>query len=98
MVSANQGMLLAYSLGSMIGPLLASQAMQYSRPEALFIYFALCGGGLFLFLLWRQKTRSAVPLDAHQSYMPMPPNTPLGGELDPRTPESERLTPSEDDA
>lgn len=97
MVSANQGMLLAYSLGSMIGPLLASQAMQYSRPEALFIYFALCGGGLFLFLLWRQKTRSAVPLADHQSYMPMPPNTPLGGELDPRTPESERLTPAEDD-
>jgi len=88
MVSANQGMLLAYSLGSMTGPLLASQAMQNTGPQALFAYFALCGGLLTLFLLWRQRQRLPVPIDAHQSYTPMPPNTPLSGELDPRTPDT----------
>ena len=85
MVSANQGMLLAYSLGSMTGPLLASQAMQRIGPQALFAYFALCGGLLTLYLFWRQRQRSPVPIDAHQSYTPMAPNTPLAAELDPRT-------------
>lgn len=88
MVSANQGMLLAYSLGSMTGPLLASQAMQHTGPQALFAYFALCGGLLTLFLLWRQRQRLPVPADAQQSYSPMAPNTPLGAELDPRTPDT----------
>ena len=97
MVSANQGMLLAYSLGSMIGPLLASQAMQNTAPAALFAYFACCGGALALFLLWRQKQRSPVPNDNQQSYMPMAPNTPLGAELDPRTPDSVVAKPAQDE-
>ena len=88
MVSANQGMLLAYSLGSMTGPLLASQAMQRTGPAALFAYFALCGGLLTLYLFWRQRQRSPVPADAQQSYTPMASNTPLGAELDPRTPDT----------
>ena len=88
MVSANQGMLLAYSLGSMTGPLLASQAMQRTGPAALFAYFAVCGGALALFLFWRQRQRTPVPADAQQSYAPMASNTPLGAELDPRTPDT----------
>lgn len=99
MVSANQGMLLAYSLGSMTGPLLASQAMQYTSAAALFVYFAVCGGALALFLFWRQKQRQPVPTDSQQDYLPMAPNTPLAGELDPRTPDSDTVTaPQEDDA
>lgn len=93
MLSANQGMLLSYSLGSTAGPLLASQSMARLGSSSLFGYFALCAGGLALYLVWRQKMRSAVPLAEHQSYMPIPPNTPLAADLDPRIPTESTLEP-----
>lgn len=96
MVSATQGMLLSYSLGSTIGPLLASQAMTHVGPNGLFGFFALCAGGLTLYLVWRQKVRSAVPMDEHQSYVPVPLNTPLVGDLDPRVPTESVLDDQED--
>ena len=96
MIGANQAMLLAYSLGSTVGPLLASQAMARLGPSGLFGYFTLCAGGLALYLVWRQKVRAPVPMADHQQYMPMPPNTPLAAELDPREPTESTFNPQED--
>ena len=84
-LGANQGLLLAYSLGAMIGPLLAPFVMVQFGPEGLFIYFALCGVLLAGYLDWRRRQRAPIPLAEHQVFMPVPPNTPMTAELEPRT-------------
>ncbi|MFM4962958.1 MFS transporter [Aeromonas bivalvium] len=83
-LGANQGLLLAYSLGAMVGPVLAPSAIQLFGPQGLFAYFCLCGALLTLFLVWRQRVRAPVPLAEHQQFIPVPPNTPMTAELEPR--------------
>ncbi|MCP3241700.1 MFS transporter [Aeromonas hydrophila] len=84
-LGANQGLLLAYSLGAMTGPLLAPFAMAQFGPEGLFVYFALCGLLLTGYLGWRKRQRAPIPLADHQVFIPVPPNTPMTAELEPRT-------------
>ena len=84
-LGANQGLLLAYSLGAMIGPLLAPSVMGLFGPQGLFVYFALCGLLLAGYLGWRRRQRAPIPLAEHQVFMPGPPNTPMTAELEPRT-------------
>lgn len=84
-LGANQGLLLAYSLGAMIGPLLAPFVMMQFGPQGLFVYFALCGALLTAYLGWRKRQRAPIPLAEHQVFMPVPPNTPMTAELEPRT-------------
>jgi MFS family permease len=84
-LGANQGLLLAYSLGAMIGPLLAPFVMLQFGPQGLFVYFALCGTLLTAYLGWRKRQRAPIPLADHQVFMPVPPNTPMTPELEPRT-------------
>lgn len=84
-LGANQGLLLAYSLGAMIGPLLAPFVMGWFGPQGLFVYFALCGLLLSAYLEWRRRQRAPIPLAEHQVFMPVPPNTPMTAELEPRT-------------
>ncbi|MGU5660708.1 MFS transporter [Aeromonas sanarellii] len=84
-LGANQGLLLAYSLGAMIGPLLAPSVMGLFGLQGLFVYFALCGLLLAGYLGWRRRQRAPIPLAEHQVFMPVPPNTPMTAELEPRT-------------
>ncbi|MBW3811036.1 MFS transporter [Aeromonas hydrophila] len=84
-LGANQGLLLAYSLGAMTGPLLAPFVMAQFGPEGLFVYFALCGLLLTGYLGWRKRQRAPIPLADHQVFIPVPPNTPMTAELEPRT-------------
>ncbi|WP_429141316.1 MFS transporter [Aeromonas hydrophila] len=84
-LGANQGLLLAYSLGAMTGPLLAPFVMAQFGPEGLFVYFALCGLLLAGYLGWRKRQRAPIPLADHQVFIPVPPNTPMTAELEPRT-------------
>lgn len=84
-LGANQGLLLAYSLGAMTGPLLAPFTMTTFGPQGLFVYFALCGLLLSAYLGWRRRKRAPIPLTEHQVFMPVPPNTPMTAELEPRT-------------
>lgn len=84
-LGANQGLLLAYSLGAMTGPLLAPFTMATFGPQGLFVYFALCGLLLSAYLGWRRRKRAPIPLTEHQVFIPVPPNTPMTAELEPRT-------------
>ena len=83
-VSANQSLMLSYSIGAMVGPLIAPSLIQLTPQNGLFIYFVGCGIMMAGFLLWRRKVRTPVPLSEHQSYTSVPPNTLVGAELDPR--------------
>ncbi|MBZ6064619.1 MFS transporter [Aeromonas schubertii] len=93
-LGANQGLLLSYSLGAMIGPLLAPLLIRSLGPQGLFIYFALCGALLAAYLSWRKRQRQPIPLDEHQVFIPVPPNTPMTAELEPRTDLAGEAVPS----
>ncbi|CEK09228.1 MFS transporter [Legionella hackeliae] len=55
-VAGTQSLLLAYSLGAMVGPFMASYYMHALSSRGLFMYFSsICGIALPLFAVWRAQ-------------------------------------------
>ena len=57
MVETSSALLLAYTLGAMIGPTLAAAAMAQTGPAALFVHNGIIHLGLLLFVIWRIRER-----------------------------------------
>lgn len=83
-VAATQGLLLAYSIGATIGPLLAPALMHTAGARGLFIYFIVISGILALLIFWRSLTSPGIPKDKQQEFISLPRTTPVGAELTPR--------------
>ena len=81
-VAATQGLSLAYGIGCVIGPMLASLGIRVSDPNGYLAYFILVSVALILFLLIRRARVESVPQDEH--FIPVPQTTPVAAELDPR--------------
>lgn len=81
-VAGTQSLLLAYSLGAMIGPVVASTFMTLFKTHGLFLYFGTVGVFLTGFFLVRRATVSAPPHT--DNFIPVPSTTPVSAELDPR--------------
>lgn len=65
-VAGTQSLLLAYSLGAMIGPFIASVYMHTFGSRGLFMYFSsICGFIVPLFILWKNPARD-------ESFLSMP--------------------------
>ncbi|OCH99539.1 hypothetical protein A8135_07625 [Legionella jamestowniensis] len=62
-VAGTQSLLLAYSVGAMIGPFIASFYMHISYARGLFMYFSsICAVALPMFIMWRaQKINRTSP-------------------------------------
>jgi len=86
-VGASGGLVLIYSIGAAIGPILASVIMTGTGPAGLFVFMALSAGGAVAFGLWRQRIRVAVPNEMQQPYQILPRTTPMSAALDPRADE-----------
>lgn len=84
MLQTSSGLLLAYAVGSTLGPLGASRAMHALGPYGLFLFGACVGGALGLYALWRIATVAAVPAGEREHYVGLPRTTPAAAELDPR--------------
>jgi len=82
-IGATGGLVLVYSLGAVLGPLLASASMSGIGPRGLFLFIGALSTGAFAFGLWRQWAGAAVPGDRQQSYQPLPRTTPVVAALDP---------------
>jgi MFS family permease len=80
-VSGTQTLLLAYSLGAMIGPVIASVLMA-NISWGLSIYLMLCCLTLILLLSWRRTVKEANPQE--EQFMAMPQTSPIISEVDPR--------------
>jgi len=61
------GLLLLLGVGTMIGPLLAAQAMEHFIPEGLFAFTAASHLCLGLYTLFRMTKRSSAPTSAFRS-------------------------------
>jgi len=83
MVPLAAGLLMAYGLGAVAGPLLAAGAMQAAGPVGLFWYVAAAAALLGLFAVWRMSRRPALPDEEKSQFMAMPRTTPAAAELAP---------------
>lgn len=84
-VAVSSGLLLSWAIGSIIGPLLATAAMGLLGPAGLFLYTAVVGGLLCLYIVWRMTRRAPVPAEQRVTFVAQSPvTTPIAAELDPR--------------
>jgi len=80
-ISATGGLVLVYSLGAAIGPLLVSASMALTGPQGLFHVIAVLAAGVFGFGLWRRMVGDRVPAAMQQAYQALPRTTPFAAEL-----------------
>ncbi|CAG4905832.1 unnamed protein product [Acidocella sp. C78] len=86
-VGASGGLVLVYSIGAAIGPVIAAIAMTRTGPGGLFIFLALAALAAVGFGVWRQRVREPVPNEQQQPYQILTRTTPIVATLDPNTPE-----------
>ena len=94
LVAASAGLLLAYSLGAVIGPIAATNAMGLVGSWGFYGFGMMVALAVGLFAVWRM-TRRPAPED-QALFVAMPRTSPAVSELDPRaeTPEDEE-TPTD---
>ncbi len=82
-IAGTQSLLLAYSIGAMLGPFIASFYMHQLGTSGLFIYFSsVCGFIIPLFIL-RKAQKDSPPRE--EPFLSMPQTTPIISEIDPRS-------------
>lgn len=95
LVPAAGGLLMAYGIGAIFGPMCGALAMDWLGAGGL---FAFCGtvAGLTLGIVgWRMTTREAMPVEEQGDFAAVPRTSPLATELDPRYDEAIELRDQE---
>lgn len=85
LVEATQALLLAYGVGSIIGPLSSSVVMKYVGPLGLFISFNIYSLILIIFFTYRIFVGSRPKPQEEYNFVAVPTTTPVTTELDPRS-------------
>lgn len=86
LVAAMGALLIAYALGSMVGPYAASVVMQKLNNDALFLFIAVSQAALLLFVIHRMSVRVALPVEDQENYVLQSAMTAaVVTDLDPRT-------------
>lgn len=80
--SANGGLILVYSIGAVIGPLIASAVMMLLGPGGLYGFIGAIAFLALLFGLWRQLSTLPVPIYAQRAFLLLPRTTPMASALD----------------
>jgi len=85
-IQASAGLLFAYSIGAIAGPMAATLLMDRIGDWALFAYSGAVGVLLAGFTLHRMRRRQPLPPDEREPFaVVVPQSTPAAGPLDPRT-------------
>jgi len=85
-VAVSSGLLIAYSLGAIAGPNIASWAMDATGPAGLWLYAAVVLLALGIFTVYRMRRRTALPVVDQGHYVAPVGETPVASGLDPRAP------------
>jgi MFS family permease len=83
LVSASAGLILAYGIGAIVGPQVASGLMEVLGPVGLFVFFGACGLMIAAFAFWRIARREALPAEERDPFQVVTRTTPLATELHP---------------
>lgn len=73
MVAASGTMVLIGGVGALIGPLIASAAMELIGTTALMLTSSICFGLIGIFAIWRMTRRASLPLAEQSDYVVMAP-------------------------
>jgi len=95
MVAAMSSMILAFSVGGVLGPYSASIVMEYFGSDALFYYLAIVQLQLAVFVLYRMGARHALPINQQEQFVMQAAAVTASVELDPRSEfveQTQRLT------
>ena len=84
-VAATGGLMIAYGLGAIIGPLIAPFSFRLFGAKGLFIYFAIIAGILAFYAFIRLFRLPPIPSEEKLPYANLPRTTQTVGELDPRS-------------
>lgn len=88
LIAATGMLLLAYSWGSVSGPILASLVISIFGPIGLFLYTMVVAALLFCYGIFRSLQKPPTPRNEQGGYVATPRTTPIASELDPRTDDS----------
>ncbi|MDN3567303.1 MFS transporter [Paeniroseomonas aquatica] len=83
-IGGSGGLVLAYSAGATLGPLLASAAMAGFGAAGLFGFATAVGAAALGFGLWRLAARGPVPAERQGRFQALPQTTPAAVALNPR--------------
>lgn len=84
-VAASGRLLMVYSIGATVGPLLASALMSVFGPSSFFLFEATVAVLYATFVFAYASRRPSLPADQREKYVPLPDVTPIVMGLDPRT-------------
>ncbi len=83
-VEVSSGLLMTFSIGAVIGPLMASAIMSSAGHGALFLHSAAAHVLIAVVMLVRAKLRPTLPTENKEAFVAVPRTTPGVFELDPR--------------
>jgi len=90
LVPASAGLLLAFGIGAVIGPIASTTAMDTLGHWSFYGFGALVSALVGCFALWRMTQRAAVPMDEQGPWVAVSRTSPMASEIDPRwDPEAE---------
>jgi MFS family permease len=81
MVAASATILLANGIGSAIGPVAVSAAMQLAGPGAFFVSIIVLHSTFALYAAWRKRTTDAIPSPEKVRFVSAPPQVAPTGRL-----------------
>ncbi len=84
-IAASGRLLMVYSTGATIGPLLTATLMSIYGPSSFFLFESAVAVLYAVFVLTQVARRPVVAMDQQEPYVPLPDVTPLAMALDPRT-------------
>jgi hypothetical protein len=87
-VAASGGLLLAYSVGATLGPILTSSTMAVVGGLGLFLISGLTGLAIAVFISIRMGRRDPTPEAEKEPFQALHGTTTVATELDPRAPET----------
>ncbi|MGE5511692.1 MAG: MFS transporter [Bacteroidota bacterium] len=83
-VEVSSGLLLVFSIGAVLGPLIASLLMRQLGHGALFLHSAVAHSAIAMIMVLRTQQRPKLPLERNEPFVPVPKTTPAVFDLDPR--------------
>jgi MFS family permease len=89
MVGLSSGMLLLYSVGAAIGPLVAGQIFDLLDGSGLFLFGAVIAAGTAAYGFWRMQQAEPVSAEQQVSFVAVPRTSHASSELDPRQKDTE---------
>lgn len=93
-VEVSSGLLLVFSVGAILGPMMASALMQAFGHGGLFLHTAIAHASIAIVMLLRVQVRPKLPTARTEPFVVVPKTTPAVFELDPRADQSSE-TPKE---